>query len=132
MSEATSQSFAAHAADADWEEGLRSYMSYRGLGIKEATNGKVMAHIIRATEPCEGPMGYHYHDLEFQLNYLIKGSARVYLGRHRRDSGSKREMFGIRRPTSNTKCWSIRMTLKCWKSPCPRISRPTRSRGSVL
>ena len=24
-------------------------------------------------------MGYHYHDLEFQMNYLIKGSARIYL-----------------------------------------------------
>jgi quercetin dioxygenase-like cupin family protein len=79
MAEATSKSFAANATDAKWTEGLRSYMSYRGLGIKEATDGKVMAHIIRANEPCGGPMGYHCHDLEFQLNYLIKGSARVYL-----------------------------------------------------
>ncbi|MDE0298865.1 MAG: cupin domain-containing protein [Candidatus Poribacteria bacterium] len=79
MAEATGKSFAAHASDATWKEGLRSYMAYRGLGITEATNGKVMAHVIRANEPCNGPMGYHYHDLEFQLNYLIKGTARVYL-----------------------------------------------------
>lgn len=79
MAEATGKSYAAHAADAKWTEGLRSYLSYRGLGIKEATDGKVLAQVIRANESCSGPVDYHYHDLEFQMNYLIKGSARVYL-----------------------------------------------------
>lgn len=79
MAKTTGKSYAAHAADANWAEGLRTYLSYRGLGIKEATDGKVMAQVIRANEPCSGPMGYHYHDLEFQMNYLIKGSARIYL-----------------------------------------------------
>ena len=38
-----------------------------------------MAQIFRATDPCEGAMGYHSHDLDFQMNYLIKGWARIYL-----------------------------------------------------
>ena len=79
MSDKTSKSFASHAKAANWTVGLRSYLRYRDLGIKEATGGRVMAHIIRATEPCEGAMGYHSHDLDFQMNYLIKGWARIYL-----------------------------------------------------
>jgi len=71
--------FAAHAKDAKWvKEGLRPYFKYRDLGIKDATDGKVLAHIIRAAQPCEGAMNYHSHDLEFQMVYLIKGWARLY------------------------------------------------------
>ena len=29
-------------------QGLRSYFSYRDLGITKATNGAILAHIIRA------------------------------------------------------------------------------------
>ena len=31
--------------------GLRSYFEYRDLGIKRATQGKVVAHVIRARAP---------------------------------------------------------------------------------
>ena len=79
MSVNTSKSFASHKKDAQWEEGLRPYFVYRDLGIKEATEGRVMAHVIRANQTCDGPMGYHSHDLEFQMNYLLKGWARIDL-----------------------------------------------------
>jgi mannose-6-phosphate isomerase-like protein (cupin superfamily) len=79
MSRKKVKSFAAHAKDALWrQEGLRPYFTYRDLGIKDATEGKVLAHIIRARQPCTGPLGYHSHDLDFQMVYLINGWARLY------------------------------------------------------
>ena len=62
---------------AEWQPGLRSYLEYRDLGIVAATKGKVLAHVIRAKEPCRGPDGYHTHDLEFQMNYVLRGWTRV-------------------------------------------------------
>ena len=73
-------SFAARATDARWERGgLRPYFAYRDLGINDATKGEVLAQVIRADRPCEGPMGYHSHALDFQMVYMLKGWARVYL-----------------------------------------------------
>ena len=62
---------------AEWKTGLRSYFEYRDLGIVEASKGQVLAHVIRAKEPCSGPGGYHTHDLEFQMNYVLHGWVRV-------------------------------------------------------
>ena len=62
---------------AEWKTGLRTYFEYRDLGIVEATKGKVLAHVIRARDSCPGPGGYHTHDLEFQMNYVLKGWIRV-------------------------------------------------------
>jgi mannose-6-phosphate isomerase-like protein (cupin superfamily) len=71
------KTYAARAKEADWETGLRPYFEYRDLGIKDATKGKVLAHVIRARQPCQGPSGYHSHGLEFQMNYMLKGWARM-------------------------------------------------------
>ena len=38
-----------HEREANFERGLRSFFEYRDLGIKEATEGRVVAHVIRAT-----------------------------------------------------------------------------------
>ena len=78
MSEKTTGAFASHAKGADWTQGLRPYFKYRDLGIKDAAKGKVMAQVIRAEQPCEGPMGYHSHLLDFQFNYLLSGWARLF------------------------------------------------------
>ena len=37
-----------HADDAQFVAGLRSFYEYRDLGINEATDGRVAAHVIRA------------------------------------------------------------------------------------
>jgi len=63
--------------NAKWELGLRPYFEYRDLGIVKATKGKVLAHVLRAKSPCNGPSGYHSHDLEFQMNYVLNGWVRV-------------------------------------------------------
>ncbi|MCH2203465.1 MAG: cupin domain-containing protein [Fuerstiella sp.] len=63
----------------EWTSGLRSYFEYRDLGMVEATEGRVLANVIRAVGPCSGPSGYHTHDVEFQLNYVLRGWIRVEL-----------------------------------------------------
>ena len=59
--------------------GLRVYRAYRDLGIAEATGGRVHAQIIRTTRPCpDGGSGMHYHDLEFQMVMVLKGTSTVW------------------------------------------------------
>jgi quercetin dioxygenase-like cupin family protein len=53
--------------------GLRGYFEYRDLGIKRATRGKVVAHVIRA-RPGKAPHGdWHLHDCDAQFVYVLKG-----------------------------------------------------------
>jgi hypothetical protein len=56
--------------------GLRRYAQYRDLGIREATNGMVVAHVIRFVPPCrpEEVSKLHYHDVDFQMIYVLRGS----------------------------------------------------------
>lgn len=62
-----------HARDAKFESGLRAFFDYRDLGIKEATNGQVVAHVIRAVKGSESSAQPHLHKTEFQMVYLLKG-----------------------------------------------------------
>ena len=54
-------------------QGLRAFFEYRDLGIKDATQGKFVAHVIRAVPGMESPGAWHSHDLEFQMVYVTKG-----------------------------------------------------------
>jgi mannose-6-phosphate isomerase-like protein (cupin superfamily) len=55
--------------------GLRSYFEYRDLGIKRATRGALVAHVIRA-RPLKAPHGeWHMHDCRVQFVYVLKGWA---------------------------------------------------------
>lgn len=64
---------ASHAKDAVFERGLRSFFEYRDLGIKTATDGKVVAHVIRSAAGKEFSSQPHRHQTEFQLVYVLKG-----------------------------------------------------------
>ncbi len=56
--------------------GLRGYFEYRDLGIKRATRGKVVAHVIRARAG-KAPHGeWHLHDCALQFVYVLKGWVR--------------------------------------------------------
>ena len=63
-----------HKADAAFERrGLRAYFESRALGTPRATKGKVVAHVIRA-RPGKAPHGeWHYHDVNVQFVYVLKG-----------------------------------------------------------
>ena len=56
-----------------FEGGLRSFFEYRDLGIKSATDGKFVAHVIRAVPGKHTDPQWHTHNLEFQMVYILKG-----------------------------------------------------------
>jgi quercetin dioxygenase-like cupin family protein len=64
-----------HVREQDFDQGLRPYSAYRDLGFAAATGGKVQAHVIRMTKPFNaGEVAIpHYHDVEFQMVYVLKG-----------------------------------------------------------
>lgn len=65
-----------HLDDSAFAQGLRRYAQYRDLGISAATDGMVQAHVIRFQPPfrAEEVAVPHYHDVEFQMIYVLKGS----------------------------------------------------------
>ena len=67
-----------HERDSQFETGLRDYFDYRDLGMVEATGGKLRAHVIRPSGPFETSGDLHYHVLDFQMVYVLKGWARVH------------------------------------------------------
>ena len=56
-----------------FEGGLRSFFEYRDLGIKSATGGKFVAHVVRAVPGKHTEPQWHTHNLEFQMVYILKG-----------------------------------------------------------
>lgn len=64
-----------HHREEDFDQGLRPYSAYRDLGIAPATGGMVQAHVIRMTKPftTEEVAIPHYHDVDFQMVYVLKG-----------------------------------------------------------
>ena len=72
---------ASHHREEDFQGGLRSYANYRDLGIADATGGLARAHVIRLVGPCnpEEVSKLHFHDVEFQMVYVLKGWVKSYL-----------------------------------------------------
>jgi len=62
-----------HLRDAQFESGLRSFFEYRDLGIREATDGRVVAHVIRGKPGALFSGQPHRHDTTFQLVYVLRG-----------------------------------------------------------
>jgi mannose-6-phosphate isomerase-like protein (cupin superfamily) len=64
-----------HHNEQDFRAGLRNYAKYRDLGISNATGGMVQAHVIRFVPPSrpQEVAKRHYHDLDFQMVYVLKG-----------------------------------------------------------
>lgn len=56
--------------------GLRSFFSYRDLGVAQATGGKVIAQLVRAENAPEGGTGWHIHEADFHIVLMLKGWAR--------------------------------------------------------
>jgi mannose-6-phosphate isomerase-like protein (cupin superfamily) len=71
-----------HYRDEDFvANGLRRYAHYRDLGIADATHGLAQAHVIRLIGPCnpQEVSKLHFHDVEFQLVYVLKGWVKTYM-----------------------------------------------------
>jgi uncharacterized cupin superfamily protein len=71
-----------HHREEDFKaDGLRTYAHYRDLGIADATHGLAQAHVIRLIGPCNPAevSKLHFHDVEFQMVYVLKGWVKTYL-----------------------------------------------------
>ena len=71
-----------HYRDEDFKaDGLRTYAKYRDLGVAEASSGVARAHVIRLIGPCEPEVvsKLHFHDVDFQMVYVLKGWVKTYL-----------------------------------------------------
>jgi mannose-6-phosphate isomerase-like protein (cupin superfamily) len=71
-----------HYRDEDFKaNGLRRYAHYRDLGIAAASHGLAQAHVIRLVGPCNPAevSKLHFHDVEFQLVYVLKGWVKTYM-----------------------------------------------------
>ena len=64
---------ASHAKDAVFTRGLRAFFDYRDLGIQQATQGRVVAHVIRAVQGADFSGKPHLHETTFQMVYVLKG-----------------------------------------------------------
>ncbi len=63
-----------HAATSEFKvDGLRPFFAYRDLGIKDATNGRYVAHVIRAVPGKSAKSSWHRHEADFQMVYVLKG-----------------------------------------------------------
>jgi len=71
-----------HHREEDFKaDGLRAYAKYRDLGIADATHGLAQAHVVRLIGPCNPAevSKLHYHDVEFQMVYVLKGWVKTYM-----------------------------------------------------
>jgi mannose-6-phosphate isomerase-like protein (cupin superfamily) len=71
-----------HHREEDFKaDGLRAYAHYRDLGISAATHGLAQAHVVRLIGPCNPAevSKLHYHDVEFQMVYVLKGWVKTYM-----------------------------------------------------
>lgn len=71
-----------HHREEDFKaDGLRAYAKYRDLGIADASHGLAQAHVIRLVGPCnpDEVSKLHYHDVEFQMVYVLKGWVKTYM-----------------------------------------------------
>ena len=56
--------------------GLRDFFVYRDLGVRGATGGRVIAQLVRAGAATEHGTGWHVHEADFHIVYMLKGWAR--------------------------------------------------------
>lgn len=69
--------------DAEWgpdpyadEERQRDFFEYKDLGIMESTDGLVNAQLVRAKSAPKEGTGWHTHQLDFHIVYMLTGWAK--------------------------------------------------------
>ena len=59
-----------------FESGLRGFFEYKNLGIEDATSGNFGANVIKAIEGKHANGEWHYHKVDFQMVYILKGTVK--------------------------------------------------------
>ena len=68
-------------SDTAWRgEGLRDFFLYRDLCIADATHGRVVAQLVKANSAPEKGTGWHRHEAQFHIVFMLKGWARFMYG----------------------------------------------------
>jgi quercetin dioxygenase-like cupin family protein len=68
-------------SDTAWRgEGLRDFFLYRDLGVADATHGRVVAQLVKANSAPEKGTGWHRHEAQFHIVFMLKGWARFMYG----------------------------------------------------
>lgn len=68
-----------HVREGDTEfrsGGLRDFFLYRDLGVAAATNGQVVAQLVKANKAPADGTGWHRHEAKFHIVLMLKGWAR--------------------------------------------------------
>ena len=66
--------------DGTWaRNGLRPFYEYRDLGLREASAGQLKANHIRIVSDPGPGTGWHCHDSDFQMVYVLAGFVRLQL-----------------------------------------------------
>ena len=67
------------AGDSDFtDRGLRDYFRYRDIGAAGSTRGRVTAQVLRAKHAVSEEGQRHHHVVQFQMNYILKGWAKMW------------------------------------------------------
>jgi hypothetical protein len=103
--------------------GLRGFFEYRDLGIADATNGRVIAHLVRAKNPPKDGTGWHRHVADFQIVLMTKGWARFMY--EDKETFVQAGDCVHQRPASCIICSIIRPTWNIWRSSARPISAPS-------
>ncbi|HEX3861466.1 MAG TPA: cupin domain-containing protein [Stellaceae bacterium] len=53
--------------------GRRDFFTYRDLAVKDASNGRMRAQVMKAITGMTVPTGWHYHTCDGQFVYALKG-----------------------------------------------------------
>lgn len=69
----TTKGFRVTHGSEPFTRGLRAFFEYRDLGIAQATDGRVVAHVIRAVPGAPSGGGPHLHRTVFQMVYVLRG-----------------------------------------------------------
>lgn len=56
--------------------GLRDFFLYKDLGIAAATGGRVLAQLVKANMAPQQGTGWHRHEADFHIVFMLKGWAR--------------------------------------------------------
>lgn len=58
------------------DHGLRDFFVYKDLGIAAATGGRVLAQLVKANMAPRQGTGWHRHEADFHIVFMLKGWAR--------------------------------------------------------
>jgi quercetin dioxygenase-like cupin family protein len=58
------------------DNGLRDFFLYKDLGIAAATGGRVLAQLVKANMAPQHGTGWHRHEADFHIVFMLKGWAR--------------------------------------------------------